>query len=169
MSSVWIAGIMSDTRAIFYWRPCAAAVRCRPKGENSMPVYFDQAEKSVGRAVWRSEDGVAEVVLCSVDLTAYGSEPAVREHFAALTNAVADHHRRKHVVVPIASASRLAGIPCETCTAPEADDVRHRAGQISDVSELELSPGGFPVGCCKRRIVGAFGSQPDWSRPAARR
>jgi hypothetical protein len=133
-----------------------------------MPIYFEQ-EAGAGRAVWRSEDGGAEAVLCSVNLVAYDNEASVREHFAALTNAVADHHRRKHEVVPVAPTSRLAGIPCETCKAPEADDVRHRAGQISDISELELSPGGFPVGCCKRRIVGAFGSQPDWPRPAARR
>jgi hypothetical protein len=133
-----------------------------------MPIYFEQ-EAGAGRAVWRSEDGGAEAVLCSVNLVAYDSEAIVRERFSELVNAVADHYRRKHVVVTVVPVSRLAGIPCETCKAPEADDVRHRAGQISDVSELELSPGGFPVGCCKRRIVGAFGSQPDWPRPAARR
>jgi hypothetical protein len=133
-----------------------------------MPIFFEQGEKGLGCAIWRSEDGAAEVVLCGVDQIAYEGTLAVREHFAALVNAVADHHRRKHVVVTVAPASRLAGIPCETCTAPEADDVRHRAGQISDVSELQLSPGGFPVGCCKRRIVGAFGGRPDTPPPAAR-
>ena len=134
-----------------------------------MPVYFDQ-EKGAGRAVWRSEDGAEEITLCSVDLAAYGSEPSVREHFDALTQAVADHHRRRHVAAPIASAaSRLEGILCATCTAPEADDVRHRAGQISDVTELQLSPAGYPAGCCRRRIVGAFSSQPNWPQPTARR
>jgi hypothetical protein len=129
-----------------------------------MPIYFEQGEKGLGCAIWRSEDGAAEVVLCGVDPTAYESEPSVREHFAALTNAVADHHRSKHIAAPAVPASKLAGLPCETCTAPEADDVRHRAGQISDVSELQLSPGGHPIGCCKRRIVAVMGGQPDQPR-----
>jgi len=133
-----------------------------------MPVYFDQ-EAGVGRAVWRSEDGAEEVALCSVDLTAYSNEPSVRERFSELLSAVADYYRRTHVAAPVASISRLDGLPCATCEAPEADDVRHRAGQISDVSELQLSPNGYPVGCCKRRIVGAFGGGPDPARPAARR
>ena len=76
-------------------------------------------------------------------------------------NAVADHCRRKHAAEVAAPTSRLAGLPCETCEAPEADDVRFRAGQISDASELGLSAGGFPVGCCKRQIVGVIGGRPD--------
>jgi hypothetical protein len=133
-----------------------------------MPIYFEQ-EASTGRAVWRSEDGAEEITLCSVSLAAYDSETAVREHFTALVNAVADHHRRTHVTVaPVSVASRLEGIPCATCTAPEADDVRHRAGSVSDVSELQLSPGGYPVGCCKRRIVAMIGGQPDRPRAGSR-
>jgi hypothetical protein len=134
-----------------------------------MPVYFDQGEKGAGRAVWCSEDGAEEVTLCSVDLAAYGSEASVRDRFAALVNAVANYYRGKHVAGAVAPASRLAGLPCETCTAPEADDIRHRAGQISDASELALSPGGYPTGCCKRQIVGVMGGRPDAPRPAARR
>jgi hypothetical protein len=127
-----------------------------------MPVYFEQDARGRGCAIWRSEDGAVEVTLCSVDLAAYDAAALVRERFAELANTVADHHRRMHVAAPVESAaSRLAGIPCATCTEPQADDVRFRAGQISDASELQLSPGGFPVGCCKRRIVGAFGGRPD--------
>ena len=70
-----------------------------------MPVYFDQ-EAGVGRAVWRSEDGAEEVPLCSVSLAAYDSEAVVREHFTALVNAVADHHRRTHVAVAAVSWRR---------------------------------------------------------------
>jgi hypothetical protein len=133
-----------------------------------MPIFFDQVEMGLGRAVWRSEDGVAEVALCSVDMVAYDNEAAVRDRFAELINAVAAHHQRKHAAAPAAPASRLAGIPCETCTAPEADDVRHRAGSVSDVSELQLSPGGFPAGCCKRVTVAVIDGQPDWAlRPSA--
>src|SRR6516165_5772237 len=118
-----------------------------------MPVYFDQGEKGAGRAIWRSEDGAVEVTLCSVDLAAYGSELTVRERFEALVSAVADHHRRKHVAAPIAPASRLAGLPCETCTAPEADDVRFRAGQISNASELALSSGGCRLVVASGRLL----------------
>jgi hypothetical protein len=134
-----------------------------------MPIYFEQ-EAGAGRAVWRSEDGAEEVVLCSVNLVAYDSEAVVREHFAALVNAVADHHRSKYVAAPaVSAASRLEGIPCRDCTAPEADDVRFRAGQISDTSELRLSPGGFPEGCCKRVTLAVIGGQPDRQMAPARR
>ena len=131
-----------------------------------MPVYFLQ-DAGVGRAVFRASDEAPDEFLCSVELTAYNSDSQVRDRFAELVNAVADHFRRAHVA--LAPASRLAGLPCETCTAPEADDIRHRAGQISDASELALSPGGFPIGCCKRRIVGVMSGRPDAPRPAARR
>ena len=133
-----------------------------------MPVYFVQ-EAGAGRAVFRASDEAPDVFLCSVELTAYNSEPQVRDRFAEWVNAMADYCRRKHVIETVALTSRLAGLPCETCTAPEADDVRFRAGQISDVSELQLSPNGYPIGCCKRRIVGAFGGRPDMPQPAARR
>jgi hypothetical protein len=133
-----------------------------------MPIYFDQLEIGVGRAVLRTEAG-AEITLCSIDLGAYSSEAAVRDRFAALVDVVANHYRQKLLVEPIAPASRLEGIPCASCTAPEADDVRHRAGQISGASELQLSPNGYPVGCCHRRVLGQINSGPDQPRPSARR
>jgi hypothetical protein len=134
-----------------------------------MPVYFLR-EANTGRAVWCSEDGAEEIALCSVNLGAYESEAAVRDRFVELVNAVADHCRRKHAAEVAAPTSRLAGLPCETCEAPEADDIRHRAGQISDASELALSSGGFPVGCCRRQIVGVVsgGSDARAPRSAAR-
>ena len=123
-------------------------------------VYFVQ-EPDRGVAVWRASDAAPDVFLCSVDLTSYHGDSQVRDRFAELVNAVADHFRRKHAAEAVAPASRLEGIPCATCTALEADDVRFRAGQISDVSELGLSAGGFPVGCCRRQIVGVIGGRPD--------
>ena len=98
--------------------------------------------------------------LCGVDLQAY-EDAQVRDRFAELVNAAADHFRRKHAAEVAAPASRLAGLPCETCEAPEADDIRFYAGQISDAAGLELSPGGLPAGCCKRRIVGVVGYMPN--------
>jgi len=132
-----------------------------------MPIFFDQVETGLGRAVWRSEDGAEEVALCSVDLTAYSNEPSVRERFSELVSAVADYYRRTHVAAPVASISRLDGLPCATCKAPEADDIRHRAGQISDASELALSPGGYPAGCCRVRAVGVFGTAGHGASAAA--
>ena len=122
-------------------------------------VYFVQ-EADRGAAVWRASDDAPDVFLCSVELTAYNSDSQIRDRFAELVNAVADYYR-KHAAEVAAPTSRLAGLPCETCEAPEADDVRFRAGQISDAAGLELSPGGFPVGCCKRQIVGVIGGRPD--------
>jgi hypothetical protein len=132
-----------------------------------MPVYFLRESSGVGKAVFRSTDDGEDVFCAAVALSAY-DDAKVREAFAALVNAVADHCRRTYAAEVTAPASRLAGLPCETCEAPEADDVRFRAGQISDVSELELSPGGFPASCCRRRVVAAFGGRPDAPRPAAR-
>jgi len=83
--------------------------------------------------------------VAAIALVTYDSNSDVRDHFAALVAATADCYRRTYAAV--APVSRLAGLPCETCKAPEADDVRFRAGQISDASELGLSAGGFPVGC----------------------
>jgi hypothetical protein len=102
-----------------------------------------------------------------VALDAY-DDPYVCANFAALVNAVAAYRRRTHAVGVVAPVSRLDGLPCASCEAPEADDVRFRAGQISDASELQLSPNGYPVGCCRRRIVGAFGGRPDTPRSAMR-
>jgi hypothetical protein len=122
-------------------------------------VYFVQ-EVDRGVAVWRASDAAPDVFLCSVELTAYNSDSQVRDRFAELVNVVADYYR-KHAAEVATPTSHLAGLPCETCEAPEADDVRFRAGQISDVSELGLSAGGFPVGCCRRQIVGVIGGRPD--------
>ena len=91
--------------------------------------------------------------LCSVELTAYNSDSQVRDRFAELVNVVADHFRRKYLAEVAAPASRLAGLPCETCTAPEADDVRFRAGQISDASELALSSGGCRLVVASGRLL----------------
>jgi len=125
-----------------------------------MPVYF-VTEGTRGTAVWRASDEAEDIFLAAVALDAYERDSQVRDRFAELVNVAADHCRREHAAQVVAPASRLEGIPCATCAAPEADDVRFRAGQISDAAGLELSPGGFPVGCCKRQIVGVIGGRPD--------
>jgi hypothetical protein len=122
-------------------------------------VYF-VAEGGRGCAYWRASDESADVFLCAVTLDVYNSESQVRDRFAELVNVVAAHYRREHVAGTVGPASRLAGFPCEVCEAPEADDVRHAAAQVSDVSELALSPGGLPINCCRVHTVGAFGGRP---------
>ena len=124
-------------------------------------VYFSQDPDGRGTAFWRASDDAPDAFLCGVALDAYDSDSGVRDRFAELVNVAADHCRREHAAQVVAPASRLEGIPCATCAAPEAADIRFRAGQISDASELGLSAGGFPVGCCKRQIVGVIGGRPD--------
>ena len=133
-----------------------------------MPVYFLR-EGDRGVAVWRASDDAPDRFLCSVELTAYDSDSQVRDRFAELVSVVADHFRRQHVAGAVDPSAWVDELPCSKCESPLAADVMHRARQVSDVSELELSPGGLPAGCCKRRIVGAFGGRPDTPRPAARR
>ena len=130
-------------------------------------VYFSQDPGGRGTAWWHASDDAPGVYCCGVDLSAHHNDPRVSELFAELTAAVAAHHRRAHVVEAVAPASRLAGFDCERCEAPEAIDVRFHAAQGSGA--LELSPAGHPVGCCKARVVGAFGGRPDAPRAAARR
>ena len=131
-------------------------------------IYFVREASGVGKAVFRPTDDAEDVFCAAVALDAY-DDPHVCANFAALVNAVAAYRRRTHAVEAAAPVSRLDGLPCATCEAPEADDVRFRAGQISDASELQLSPNGYPVGCCRRRIVGAFGGRSDTPRSATRR
>jgi hypothetical protein len=130
-------------------------------------VYFVQ-EAGRGNAFWRASDESADVFLCAVALDVYDRESEVRDRFAELVNVVAAHYRRRLTAEVAAPAARLTGFPCETCEAPEADEIRHRAGQISDVAELALSPGGLPIGCCRVHTIGGFGGRPDMPRSAAR-
>ena len=132
-----------------------------------MPIYFIR-EANTGRAVWCSSEGAEEVVLCSVNLVAYESEAAVRDRFGELINAVADHCRRQQVVGAIDPAAWIAELPCANCTTPLAADVLHRARQSASISELGVV-GNYVAGCCKSRVVGAFGGRPDAPRAAARR
>jgi hypothetical protein len=133
-----------------------------------MPIYFEQ-EADTGRAIWRSEDGIAEAVLCSVSLLAYESEPKVCELFGALVNAVADYFRRRHAAASPAPVSRLAGLPCETCETSQGIEIRHRVAQVASVSELGLLPSGLPLNCCRVRTVAVMSGQPDQPRAGSSR
>ena len=133
-----------------------------------MSVYFIQ-EADRGVAVFRASDDAPDEFLCSVELSAYCGESRVRDCFAELVSAVADHFRRTHAAEVVAPAAWIAELPCAKCDSPLAADVLHRARQAASVLELGLSPGGnYPAGCCKTRIVGVMGGRPDTPRSAVR-
>jgi hypothetical protein len=129
---------------------------------------FFSAEGDRGCAYWRGVADTGDTFLCAVDLAAYNAQAEVRDQFMALASAVAAHRQRAFIAGMGKPISRLAGLPCETCEAPQANDVRHRAAQVADINELELSPSGLPMGCCRVRTVGVMGGNPDTSRPTAR-
>jgi hypothetical protein len=57
---------------------------------------------------------------------------------------------------------------CLTCTAPQADDVRHALGNGALEEERNKTPSGLPLTCCRVRLAGAMPtSQPmrDGRRP----
>jgi hypothetical protein len=133
-----------------------------------MPVYFVR-EGDRGVAYFRANDQAEDVFVAAIALVTYDSNSDVRDHFAALVAAAADCYRRTCAAAAVTPSAWVDELPCSKCDSPLAADVMHRARQASDVSELELSPGGFPAGCCKRRIVGAFGGRPDALQSVARR
>jgi hypothetical protein len=123
-----------------------------------MSIYFIQ-EADRGIAVWRASDEAPDVFLCSVALAAYNNEHQVRDRFAELVNAVADHCRRKHVA-EANPAAWISELVCSKCDSPLAADVMHRARQAASASELEWT-GSHITGCCKSKIVGVIGGRPD--------
>jgi hypothetical protein len=121
-------------------------------------------------AYLRPADGSADVFLAAADLKACDTHPYLRELLFELAGEIALNRERAsgaHVVLrereplsqPVAQSSDVV-LPCETCTAPQAEDVRGwlRSCSAEDVSR-QLSPGGWPPGCCHVRAVGQFGSQ----------
>ena len=92
-------------------------------------IYFVREASGVGKAVFRPTDDAQDVFCAAVALDAY-DDPHVCANFAALVNAVAAYRRRTHAVGVVAPVSRLDGLPCASCEAPEADDVRFRAADF---------------------------------------
>jgi hypothetical protein len=120
-------------------------------------VYF-VVEGDRGVAYWRAGEASPDVFVAAVALDVYERVSSVRARFEELVSAVTTHFRR--TLPAEAPTSRLAGWPCETCASAAADDLRHLAGQVSDASEIPLSPSGLPLGCCKVHAVAGFSSRP---------
>jgi hypothetical protein len=130
-------------------------------------VYFSEDSMGQGHAWWHATDSSLGIFACGINLSAYHNDPIVSARFAELVAATAAYLRRTVTADDVAPTSRLAE-PCASCSSIEAEELRHRAGQVSDIAELPTAPGGLPIGCCKVHTVGAFGGRPDTPRSAVR-
>jgi hypothetical protein len=110
-------------------------------------------------AFWRGVADSEATLLCSIKASVIG-DPEVSSKFRELAAAVAGHLARGLTVGGAPSARWYDTLPCTTCEHPQAADVRHLCGQATELAELQLSPSGLPVGCCRIRAVGAM-SIPD--------
>jgi hypothetical protein len=122
-------------------------------------------------AFWRGAADTEATLLCSVKVTAV-ADPEVRDKFHALAAAVAGHLARGSAAVGAAPSARWYDtLPCMVCESPQAADVRHLCSQVTELSELQLSPSGLPVVCCKVHVVGAMGipNMPSAAPAPARR
>jgi hypothetical protein len=117
--------------------------------------FVDAADSHA--AFWRGPADTEAVFLCSIKSGAI-ADPEVREKFHALAAAAAGHLVRGSTAIAAAPPVRWYDtLPCVTCKQPQAADVLHLCGQVTELSELQLSPSGLPVVCCKVHVVGAMG------------
>ena len=128
---------------------------------------FEEAGRSC--AYWSAGGDETPMFLCSIATAAYNNKSELRQAFMALAAATAGHG--EHAVAigkkvePPPPAPWWADLVCARCTAPQAADIRHRCAQVTELAELETSPSGLPLGCCKLRVVGQMNSDPSMSRP----
>jgi hypothetical protein len=130
--------------------------------------FVDAADSHA--AFWRGPADVEATLLCSVRASAV-ADPAVRAQFHTLAAAVAGHLAYGSTAVAAApSAKWYESLPCMTCSHPQAADVRHLCAQVTELAELQLTPSGLPIGCCRVRVVGAMGvpDMPPAAAPRAR-
>jgi hypothetical protein len=124
-------------------------------------------DDSACRALWHPSDGSPdEVLLCSVHLGTYERHPAIREAFVVLAGDVAanlDRPAGAGVVVqrvpvrqPAEAKINRSGFGCWSCTHPQAITARQCLSAFSDADlEVQLSPRGTPVFCCRITPAGA--------------
>jgi hypothetical protein len=53
----------------------------------------------------------------------------------------------------------LSELPCLTCSAPQAADIRHALGQGA-FDDGGKTPHGLPLGCCRIEMIGSVLSGP---------
>jgi hypothetical protein len=118
-------------------------------------------------AFWRGAADTEATLLCSVKAGAI-DDPEVRAKFHALAAAVAGHLAYGSAPVAAApSAKWYDSLPCATCKQPQAADVLHLCAQYTELHEMQLSPSGLPIVCCRIRTVGAMALDAPSSRPPA--
>jgi hypothetical protein len=108
-------------------------------------------------AYWCGVGDASDVFLCSVDAAIYNAHAKARELLMALAAEAASH--REHAVVVGKTTEPLpwwASLPCARCNSVQAQDVLHRARQALELAELQVSPSGYPAGCCKIRVLGVI-------------
>jgi hypothetical protein len=109
-------------------------------------------------AYWHGIDAAEVTFLAAVESSDYAS-PEVRTQFMALVSSIAAHRERGVVAGKVASAPAApwwASLPCAKCNSPQAADVMHLARQALELAELQVSPSGYPAGCCKIRVLGVI-------------
>ena len=121
-------------------------------------------------AFWRGAADTETTFLCSVKAGAI-VDPEVRDKFHALAAAVAGHHARESPAIGAAPSTRwYDALPCATCEQPEAAEVVGLCRQYAGLQEMQLSPSGYPLLCCKVHTVGVMAlNTPSSSQPAPAR
>jgi hypothetical protein len=124
-------------------------------------IFLVTEEDSV-TAYWRGVSDTKHVLLCAMSATAFNEEPPLRDRFLALASEIAGHRARSITTTP----PWWSELPCMSCEAPQAADVRHACAQVTELSQLALSPSGVPLNCCRVKTVGAMGVPADRPSPA---
>jgi hypothetical protein len=121
-------------------------------------------------AYWCGGNDEAPTFLCAMAADTYNSKPALRQKFMELAAMMATGGREVVVTKPAAAtpAPWWAELECAKCASPQAADVMHLARMATELSELALSPGGHPLGCCRVRTLAVMAGDPNAARSAAR-
>jgi len=119
-------------------------------------------------AFWRGAADMEATLLCSIKASAV-ADPEVREKFHALAAAVAGHLARGSTAIGAAPPARWYDtLPCATCKQPQAADVLHACGQVSEIASLQTSPtSGLPISCCRVSTAGVLTLDTPSLRPPA--
>jgi hypothetical protein len=118
-------------------------------------------------AFWRGAADAETTFLCSVKASAV-VDPEVRAKFHALAAAVAGHVVHGSTVVAAAPSARwYDALPCATCKQPQAADVLNLCRQYAELHEMQLSPSGLPMTCCRVHTAAVMTLDTPSARPPA--
>jgi hypothetical protein len=158
----------SEDGTLFFGPPIVTERQPTVPDRTKIGDIYTRAEGDRLAAYWRGTADTIDTFLVSIDAAICNDAPGLHDQFLQLVSAAAT--ARAHGKLGGKSdlaAERFAQLPCASCERPEATEIRLRCGQVSDMSELDLSPLGTPAGCCKRKVVGTMTSDTSSSRPPA--